>query len=215
MEDADRLRDEVLGEISRAETPDALEAIRVAALGRRGRLTELMRGLGTLAPEARREAGAALNTAKDDIAAALAEATGRLGRAARAERLAGERADVTLPVLTGETGRIHPISQTIDEIVAIFGEMGFVVAEGPHIEEDFYNFTALNIPPEHPARQEHDTFYLPPRADGSRLVLRTHTSPVQIRTMLAQKPPLRIIVPGRTFRADHDATHSPMFTRPR
>jgi phenylalanyl-tRNA synthetase alpha chain len=122
-------------------------------------------------------------------------------------------------------GRIHPISQTVDEIVAIFGEMGFVVAEGPHIEDDFYNFTALNIPPEHPARQEHDTFYLPPRpahrsnasatlgasGDGSRLVLRTHTSPVQIRTMQVQKPPIRIIVPGRTFRADHDATHSPMF----
>src|SRR5712675_2414954 len=211
MEDADRLRDEVLGEISRAETPDALEAIRVAALGRRGRLTELMRGLGALAPEARREAGAALNAVKDVIAAALAEAGDRLGRAARAAQLAGERADVTLPVQTGETGRIHPISQTVDEIVAIFGEMGFVVAEGPHIEEDFYNFTALNIPPEHPARQEHDTFYLPPRTDGSRLVLRTHTSPVQIRTMQAQKPPLRIIVPGRTFRCDHDATHSPMF----
>src|SRR5204863_5782714 len=211
MEDADRLRDEVLGEISRAETPDALEAIRVAALGRRGRLTELMRGLGTLAPEARREAGAALNTAKDDIAAALAEATGRLGRAALANRLAGERADVTLPVLTGEVGRIHPISQTIDEIIAIFGEMGFVVAEGPHIEEDFYNFTALNIPPEHPARQEHDTFYFPEKPDGSRRLLRTQTSPVQIRTMQKQAPPIRIIVPGRTFRADHDATHSPMF----
>ena len=118
---------------------------------------------------------------------------------------------MTLPVPFGGTGHIHPISQTIDEIVAIFGEMGFVVAEGPHIEEDFYNFTALNIPPEHPARQEHDTFYLPERPDGTRLVLRTHTSPVQIRTMLAQKPPIRIIVPGRTFRCDHDATHSPMF----
>jgi phenylalanyl-tRNA synthetase alpha chain len=211
MEEADRLRDGVLGEISRAGSPEALEEIRVAALGRRGRLTELMRGLGALTPETRREAGAALNTVKDAIAAALAEAGERLGRAARAAQLAGERADVTLPVQTGETGRIHPISQTVDEIVAIFGEMGFVLAEGPHIEEDFYNFTALNIPPEHPARQEHDTFYLPPRPDGSRLVLRTHTSPVQIRTMLAQKPPIRIIVPGRTFRADHDATHSPMF----
>ena len=211
MEEADRLRDETLGEIGRAGSPEALEAIRVAALGRRGRVTELMRGLGALAPEARREAGAALNTVKDEITAALAEAGERLGRAARAARLAGERADVTLPVQIGETGRIHPISQTIDEIIAIFGEMGFVVAEGPHIEEDFYNFTALNIPPEHPARQEHDTFYLPERSDGSRLVLRTHTSPVQIRTMLAQKPPIRIIVPGRTFRADHDATHSPMF----
>src|SRR5205085_5605571 len=125
MEEADRLREEILGEISRAETPDALEAIRVAVLGRRGRLTELMRGLGALAPEARREAGAALNTVKDEIAAALAEAAERLGRAARAERLAGERADITLPVLTGETGRIHPFSQTIVEIVAIFGELGF------------------------------------------------------------------------------------------
>ncbi|MBV9017103.1 MAG: phenylalanine--tRNA ligase subunit alpha, partial [Alphaproteobacteria bacterium] len=225
MDEADRLRDEFLREIREAASLDALEAIRIAALGRRGRLTELMRGLGALAPEARRNAGAALNAAKDEITTALAEAGERLGRAARAAQLAGERADVTLPVQAGEPGRIHPISQTIDEIIAIFGEMGFVVAEGPHIEEDFYNFTALNIPPEHPARQEHDTFYLPPRpahrsnreatlgatGDSSRLVLRTHTSPVQIRTMLAQKPPLRIIVPGRTFRADHDATHSPMF----
>src|SRR5205807_8113176 len=126
------------------------------------------------------------------------------------EKLASERADVSLPVLTGEPGRIHPISQTVDEIVAIFGEMGFVVAEGPHIEEDFYNFTALNIPPEHPARQEHDTFYLPPRPDGSRLVLRTHTSPVQICTMPVQQPTIRIIVLARTFRADQAATHSPM-----
>ena len=225
MEEADRLRDDILREVRAANSPEALEAIRVAALGRRGRLTELMRGLGALAPEARRQAGAALNAIKDEIAAALAEAGERLGRAARAAQLAGERADVTLPASPGQPGRIHPISQTIDEIIAIFGEMGFVVAEGPHIEEDFYNFTALNIPPEHPARQEHDTFYLPPRPahrgnrlptltgpdDGSRLVLRTHTSPVQIRTMLAQRPPLRIIVPGRTFRADHDATHSPMF----
>src|SRR6202012_2382768 len=144
------------------------------------------------------------------ITAALTEAGERLGRAALDAKLAQERADVTLPVSIGapggaEPGRIHPISQTIDEIIAIFGEMGFTVAEGPHIEDDFHNFTALNIPPEHPARQEHDTFYLPPRADGSRMVLRTPTSPVQIRTMLPRKPPLRIIVPGRTFRADHDA----------
>ena len=216
MEDIDPLRDDILREVSEAGSPEVLEAIRVSALGRRGRLTLLMRGLGELGPEARRVAGAALNAAKDEIAASLAEASDRLHRAALANRLAGERADVTLPVLPGppsgcDTGRIHPISQTIDEIIAIFGEMGFVVAEGPHIEDDFYNFTALNIPPDHPARQEHDTFYLPPRVDGSRLVLRTHTSPVQIRTMLAQPPPLRIIVPGRTFRADHDSTHSPMF----
>src|SRR5436190_7152052 len=216
MDDLDRWREETLREVREAGSPDALEAIRVAALGRRGRLTEMMRGLGALAPDARREAGARLNAVKDEIAASIEEAADRLRHAELDQRLASERADVTLPVVPDAPmgfgpGRIHPISQTIDEIVAIFGEMGFSVAEGPHIEDDFYNFTALNIPPEHPARQEHDTFYLPERADGSRLVLRTHTSPVQIRTMQVQKPPLRIIVPGRTFRADHDATHSPMF----
>ena len=202
---------DAIKEIAAATSPEALEAVRVKVLGRRGSLTVAMRDLGRLAPEERRRAGAELNAVKERITAALAEAAERLNRAALAERLAGERADVTLPVVFAGTGRIHPISQTIDEIVAIFGEMGFTVAEGPHIAEDFYNFTALNIPPEHPARQEHDTFYLPTRADGTRLVLRTHTSPVQVRTMLAQKPPLRIIVPGRTFRCDHDATHSPMF----
>ena len=203
--------DDVLKEIAAAASPEALEAIRIKVLGRRGSLTLAMRELGGLDPEERRRAGAKLNAAKERITAELSEAAARLGRAVLAERLAGERADVTLPVEFAGAGRIHPISQTIDEIVAIFGEMGFAVAEGPHIEEDFYNFTALNIPPEHPARQEHDTFYLPERPDGTRLVLRTHTSPVQIRTMLVEKPPIRIIVPGRTFRCDHDATHSPMF----
>jgi phenylalanyl-tRNA synthetase alpha chain len=211
MTNFDPSSEEALREIAAARSPEELEEIRVRVLGRRGTLTLAMRELGALAPDERRRAGAALNAAKDRITAALAEAAARLGRAALEERLAGERADVTLPVVFAEAGRIHPISQTVDEIVAIFGEMGFVVAEGPHIEEDFYNFTALNIPPDHPARQEHDTFYLPERQDGTRLVLRTHTSPVQIRTMLAQQPPIRIIVPGRTFRCDHDATHSPMF----
>jgi phenylalanyl-tRNA synthetase alpha chain len=211
MNDSDLNFAAYLSEIAAAQSPDELEQIRIRLLGRNGALTTAMRGLGSLPPEQRREAGARLNALRDEIGAALAETAERLHRAARADRLAAERADVSLPVPIGEPGRIHPISQTIDEIIAIFGEMGFAVAEGPHIEEDFYNFTALNIPPEHPARQEHDTFYLPPRPDGSRLVLRTHTSPVQIRTMLAEKPPLRIIVPGRTFRADHDATHSPMF----
>jgi phenylalanyl-tRNA synthetase alpha chain len=211
MANFDHSSGDILGEIAAAPSPDALEEIRVKVLGRRGSLTLAMRELGALAPEERRRAGTELNAAKDRIAAALAEAAVRLGRVALAERLASEYADVTLPVPFACAGYIHPISQTVDEIVAIFGEMGFAVAEGPHIEEDFYNFTALNIPPEHPARQEHDTFYLPERAHGTRLVLRTHTSPVQIRTMLAQKPPIRIIVPGRTFRCDHDATHSPMF----
>ncbi|HEV8679114.1 MAG TPA: phenylalanine--tRNA ligase subunit alpha [Stellaceae bacterium] len=215
MSDAALDRDRLLAEIAASGSPEALEQVRVRLLGRNGAVTAAMRGLGALPPEERRAAGARLNALRDEIAAALAEAGDRLRRAALADRLAGERADVTLPVFAGpsgaEPGRIHPISQTIDEIIAIFGEMGFVVAEGPHIEDDFHNFTALNIPPEHPARQEHDTFYLPEKPDGSRLLLRTQTSPVQIRTMLAQEPPIRIIVPGRTFRCDHDATHSPMF----
>src|SRR5579863_2525994 len=211
MEDPAAKSDQFLNEIADAQSPDELEQVRINLLGRNGAITALMRGLGQLPAEQRRESGAKLNSMRDEIAAALAARAAELGRAALANRLAGERADVTLPVLAGGAGAIHPITQTIDEVIAIFGEMGFAVAEGPHIEDDFHNFTALNIPPDHPARQEHDTFYLPQRADGSRLVLRTHTSPVQIRTMQAQKPPLRIIVPGRTFRCDHDATHSPMF----
>jgi len=211
VDDLNRLTEAATAGIESAASPEGLEEVRIRYLGRHGSLTILMRGLGQLPPEERRAYGNALNIAKDWLTDAIETRAADLRRAARANRLAGERADVTLPVLTGGTGAIHPISQTIDEIIAIFGEMGFAVAEGPHIEDDFHNFTALNIPPEHPARQEHDTFYLPERADGSRLVLRTHTSPVQIRTMQAQKPPLRIIVPGRTFRCDHDATHSPMF----
>jgi phenylalanyl-tRNA synthetase alpha chain len=211
MDDPQQVTEAGLAEIATASSPDALEQVRIKYLGRQGLVTGLMRGLGALPAEQRRDAGARLNTLKDTVAAAVEARAAELGRAALSGRLAAEHADATLPVSPGAVGRIHPISQTIDEIIAIFGEMGFVVAEGPHIEDDFYNFTALNIPPEHPARQEHDTFYLPERADGSRLVLRTHTSPVQIRTMQQQKPPIRIIVPGRTFRCDHDATHSPMF----
>jgi phenylalanyl-tRNA synthetase alpha chain len=211
MDDFSSQADAYLSEIAAAPSAETLEQVRVRLLGRNGTVTAAMRGLGAVAPERRREVGARLNRLKDRLASEIETRAEQLRRAATTSRLAGERADVTLPVKPADIGRIHPISQTIDEIVAIFGEMGFAVAEGPHIEDDFHNFTALNIPPEHPARQEHDTFYLPPRDDDSRLVLRTHTSPVQIRTMLAQAPPLRIIVPGRTFRADHDATHSPMF----
>jgi phenylalanyl-tRNA synthetase alpha chain len=211
MDDLTATSDEVLKRIAAAQSPEALEQLRIELLGRNGTITLMMRDLRDIPPQQRREAGAKLNALKDQVAAALGEAGERLRRAALSNRLAGEKADVTLPVRSGAVGHIHPISQTIDEIIAIFGEMGFAVAEGPHVEDDFHNFTALNIPPEHPARQEHDTFYLPERADGSRLVLRTHTSPVQVRTMLKQKPPIRIIVPGRTFRCDHDATHSPMF----
>ena len=212
MESLDHIRDELLRLVKDASSLNALEQVRVGVLGRKGRLTALLKELGGLAPDERKARGAELNRLKDQIEAALAVAHARLSDQALNARLAEERVDVTLPVEAAPAGRIHPVSQTTDEIVAIFDAMGFVVAEGPHIEDDFHNFTALNIPPEHPARQEQDTFYLAATAaDGSRKVLRTHTSPVQIRTMLKQKPPIRIIVPGRTFRSDHDATHSPMF----
>lgn len=211
MEGLDSIRDEWLRQIVAVASPDALEQIRVGALGRNGQVTGLLKGLGSLGPDERKARGAAVNRLKNEIEAALGEAKLRIEQATLEQRLGQERIDVTLPVKADSDGRIHPISQTIDELIAIFGEMGFTVAEGPHIEDDFYNFTALNIPPEHPARQEQDTFYLAGRPEGSRKVLRTHTSPVQIRTMQAQKPPIRIIVPGRTFRSDHDATHSPMF----
>ncbi len=207
----DPLRQEILDAVSAADSREALEQVRVSALGRKGRVTGLMKNLASLEAEARRAVGAALNRLKDEVETAISAATEKLHHRDIEQRLVDERVDVTLPVEFGGEGRVHPISQTIDELTAIFGEMGFKVAEGPHIEDDFYNFTALNIPPEHPARQEQDTFYLTEKRDGSRKVLRTHTSPVQIRTMLAEKPPIRIIVPGRTFRSDHDATHSPMF----
>ncbi len=211
LESLEHLRDDLLRLIEAATGIDALEQIRVAALGKKGQVTALMKSLGTLSPDERRDRGAALNRLKGEVEAAIADAQRRLSDTALTARLVAERIDVTLPVFSESEGRIHPISQTIDELITIFGEMGFTVAEGPHVEDDFHNFTALNIPPEHPARQEQDTFYLADKDDGSRKVLRTHTSPVQVRTMLSQKPPIRIIVPGRTFRSDHDATHSPMF----
>ena len=210
MDDLEQLRVDLLTRIEAADL-DALEGLRVEALGRKGHITELMKGLGSLAAQERKVAGQALNTLKGVIAEAIDARRAGLESAVLDSRLAEERIDVTLPILPAPEGRIHPISQTIEQMVEIFCQMGFSVAEGPDIEDDFHNFTALNIPPEHPARQDHDTFYLPERADGSRPLLRTHTSPVQIRTMLAGEPPLRIVVPGRTYRADHDATHSPMF----
>ena len=211
MDDLDQLRKDLIERVSAAADLDALEAVRISALGRKGRVTELMKALGDYAPERRREQGQALNRLKDVVAKAIEARQQVLHEAGLEARLAHERVDVSLPARPWEIGRIHPISQTVEELVAIFGEMGFAVAEGPDIEDDFHNFTALNIPPEHPARQEQDTFYLGEREDGSRMVLRTHTSPVQIRTMQTTKPPIRIIVPGRTFRSDSDATHSPMF----
>ena len=211
MNDVETLRTELLAEVDGAENPDALEQVRIRALGKKGRLTERMKALGGLDPEARREAGQALNAVKDAVAEALDARKAALGDAALDARLAEERIDVSLPVRPEANGLIHPITQTIDELTTIFAEMGFTVAEGPDIETDYYNFEALNFPPDHPARQDHDTFYMTPDANGERKLLRTHTSPVQIRHMEKTPPPIRIIVPGRTYRSDHDATHSPMF----
>jgi phenylalanyl-tRNA synthetase alpha chain len=189
----------------------ALDAIRVNVLGKSGTLTGQLKELGKAPPEERRTRGAALNALRDDIAAALEARRVVLEAAAIAARLAAERMDVSLPPAPEPQGSIHPISRTMEEMAAIFGAMGFAVAEGPDIESDWHNFSALNIPAHHPARDDHDTFYLPGVNGGAARVLRTHTSPVQVRTMLTQEPPIRVIVPGRTFRADHDATHSPMF----
>ena len=211
--DIQQLEAELLAQVAGAGDLAALEAVRIAALGKKGRVPELMAKLGTLAPEDRKAFGQAVNGVKDSIGAALEARKVSLEGEALLARLASERADVTLPVRSGPEalGRIHPVSQVFDECVEIFADMGFDVAEGPDIETDEMNFGKLNIPAEHPARQEHDTFYFAPKADGSRLLLRTHTSPVQIRTMETRKPPLRIIAPGRVYRCDSDQTHTPMF----
>ncbi len=209
----DSLRAELLAAIAGACDLGALEDVRVGALGKKGRVSALMQRLGSMPPEERRDFGQAVNALKTAVAEALEVKQQELASAATAERLADETADVTLPVREGPLaeGRIHPVSQVTDEITEIFADMGFSIAEGPDIETDFNNFTALNIPPEHPARQDHDTFYFAEKPDGTRPLLRTHTSPVQIRTMLEEKPPLRIIAPGRVYRCDSDQTHTPMF----
>ena len=211
MTNADTLRNELIAAINAASATDDLEIVRVQALGKKGSITQLMKTLGSMEPEERKQAGQAINALKDEVADAIETRKAALQGAELDIRLMAEKIDVTLPGRTEGDGCIHPISQVIEEMTAIFCEMGFTVAEGPDIEEDWYNFTALNIPPEHPARQEHDTFYLPGEKDGHRKLLRTHTSPVQIHTMQDKEPPIRIIVPGRTYRCDYDATHSPMF----
>ncbi len=207
------LESETLAQIAKAADEVALESVRVNALGKKGVISEQMKGLGALSPDERKTFGAALNLLKDKVTEAIAARKSVLARAAMDQRLASERVDITLPSRHELTGTVHPVSQVWEEVVQIFGDLGFAVAEGPHIEDDFHNFDALNMPPEHPARQEHDTFYFNAREDGSRMVLRTHTSPVQIRTMLSQKPPIRVIAPGRTFRSDSDMTHTPMFNQ--
>ena len=207
------LKAELLAEIAAAKDLAGIEAVRVAALGKKGRIAAEMSKLGSLPPDQRKSFGAATNAVKDAVTQSLEARKTELEAQALDSRLQSEFADVTLPVRPGAEalGRIHPVSQVFDECVEIFADLGFDVAEGPDIETDDMNFTKLNIAPEHPARQEHDTFYFPPKPDGSRLLLRTHTSPVQIRTMESRKPPIRIIAPGRVYRSDSDQTHTPMF----
>src|SRR5499427_7031984 len=213
MSNIGTLEQEILASVASAKDEAALEAVRIAALGKSGSVSALLKTLGTMTPDERKVQGPAINGLKDRITAAIAAAKDKLAGAALDARLNTEMVDVTLPVreAPAESGRVHPISQVTDELTAIFADMGFAVAEGPDIETDDYNFTKLNFPEGHPAREMHDTFFFHPRPDGSRMLLRTHTSPVQVRTMLAQKPPIRVICPGRTYRCDSDQTHTPMF----
>ena len=213
MTDLRALETELLTAIAAATDEATLEAVRVAALGRHGSISALLKTLGTMSPDERKHQGAAINGVKDSVTAALAARKDALKALALDQRLNTETVDVTLPVREPPTeiGRVHPITQVVDELTAIFADMGFAIVEGPDIETDDYNFTKLNFPEGHPAREMHDTFYFNPKPDGSRLLLRTHTSPVQIRTMLAKQPPIRVIIPGRTYRSDSDQTHTPMF----
>jgi phenylalanyl-tRNA synthetase alpha chain len=213
MTDIVALEGELMRMVEATADEAALEAVRVAALGKKGSISALLATLGRMSPEERKENGPLINGLKEAVTAAIAARREALKGIALAQRLAGETIDVTLPTLDNpaDAGRIHPISQVMDELTAIFADMGFAVAEGPDIETDDYNFTRLNFPDGHPAREMHDTFFFNPKPDGSRLLLRTHTSPVQVRTMLAQKPPIRVICPGRTYRCDSDQTHTPMF----
>src|ERR1700704_7198245 len=213
VSDLATLEQTILSQIAAAGDEAALEALRVSALGKKGSISALLATLGKMSPDERKTQGAAINLAKDTVTEALTARRDILKSAALDARLASETIDVTLPLREAptEAGRIHPLSQVFEEVNTIFADMGFAIAEGPDIETDDYNFTKLNFPEGHPAREMHDTCYFNPKPDGSRLLLRTHTSPVQIRTMLAKQPAIRVIIPGRTYRSDSDQTHTPMF----
>ncbi|MBJ6122087.1 phenylalanine--tRNA ligase subunit alpha [Sphingomonas mollis] len=209
------MRDHLLAAVAAAPGLDALDAVRVDALGKQGRVTQLLKTLGGMTPDQRQAEGPRIHALREAVTAAIGARKAALETAALDARLASETLDMTLPAEVPMAGTIHPVSQVMDELAEIFADLGFAVATGPEIETDWHNFTALNIPETHPARAMHDTFYLAGSEDGDERttprVLRTHTSPVQIRTMLDQKPPIRIIAPGRTYRSDSDATHTPMF----
>jgi len=213
MSDIETLQTELITAIDSASTLEALEAVRVSALGKQGSVSALLKTMGGMSPEERQTQGPIINGLRESITSALAAKKAELETAELNRRLATERIDMTLPAPNAPRGTIHPVSQVMDELAEIFADMGFAVAEGPEIEDDWHNFTALNIPETHPARAMHDTFYFPDdmARDGQKMVLRTHTSPVQIRTMTSQEPPIRIIAPGRVYRSDSDATHTPMF----
>ena len=213
MADIAKLEAKLLAAVAAATDDAALEAVRVAALGKKGSISELLKSLGTISPEERKTQGPRINGLKDRVTEAIAKRRAAFKLADISKQLESDTVDVTLPVREAAAlaGRIHPISQVIEELTAIFADMGFSIAEGPDIETDFYNFTALNFPPEHPAREMHDTFFFAPKPDGERMLLRTHTSPVQIRTMQRERPPIKVIIPGRTYRCDSDQTHTPMF----
>ena len=211
MTDLNQQKAELLAAIEGADA-DALEAIRVSALGKSGTITALLKTLGGMSPEERSARAPAIQGLRSAVADAIAARKEALEGAALEAKLASETLDMTLPVSAGRQGSVHPVSQVMDELAEIFADLGFAVATGPEIEDDWHNFSALNIPETHPARAMHDTFYFP-EGEGAehRMLLRTHTSPVQIRTMTKQKPPIRIIAPGRVYRSDSDATHTPMF----
>ena len=216
--EAEKLKNEIIAAIDAAQDARALEDVRVAALGKKGSVSALLKTLGGMSNEERQINGPLFNALRDSVTASIAEKKATLDAAALNARLAEETLDMSLPIAPDAQfqGRIHPVSQAMEEISAIFADIGFDVAEGPDIESQFYNFTALNIPDAHPARQMHDTFYMQAEEDGEALLLRTHTSPVQVRTMQAGQqdksgPPFRFIAPGRTYRCDSDQTHTPMF----
>jgi phenylalanyl-tRNA synthetase alpha chain len=213
MTDIQTLQTQALAAIDAALTLDALEAARIDALGKQGSVSALLKTLGQMSPEERQSQGPVINGLREAVTSAIAAKKAALEAELLNARLATERLDMTLPAPETPRGSVHPVSQVMDELAEIFADMGFAVAEGPEIEDEWHNFTALNMPETHPARAMHDTFYFPDQmaVDGKKMVLRTHTSPVQIRTMMGQQPPIRIIAPGRVYRSDSDATHTPMF----
>ncbi|MEY4619308.1 MAG: phenylalanyl-tRNA ligase subunit alpha [Pseudomonadota bacterium] len=213
MTDIATLQTELMAAIDSADTLDALEAVRISALGKQGSVSALLKTMGAMSPDERQTQGPIINGLRESVTAALAAKKAALETAELNRRLASEYVDMTLPAPETPRGTVHPVSQVMDELAEIFADMGFAVAEGREIEDDWHNFTALNIPETHPARAMHDTFYFPDdmAREGSKMLLRTHTSPVQIRTMTSQEPPIRIIAPGRVYRSDSDATHTPMF----